>query len=139
MKNKSFALIASLVIAFAILMLNSCSKIWNIDRTPDESSVLKRPPLFVPPDFHLPPPQEKQFSIKEKKSTGKLYKSIKPNPNTSAKNLISEGLTVSDQIFIKNSITLSIKKIHLQNLLIKTIKKRYMSYSFPKQKKNTAI
>ncbi len=49
MRNK--LLLAGIVVAI-VGMLPACSKIGG----PDEFSVLKNPPLVVPPDYHLRPP-----------------------------------------------------------------------------------
>ncbi|MCF8473187.1 MAG: DUF3035 domain-containing protein [Emcibacter sp.] len=49
MQNK---LLLTGVIVAIIAILPACSKMGG----PDEFSVLKNPPLIVPPDYHLSPP-----------------------------------------------------------------------------------
>lgn len=49
MRNK--LVLTSMILAI-VGMLPACSKLGG----PDEFSVLKNPPLVVPPDYHLRPP-----------------------------------------------------------------------------------
>lgn len=49
MQNK---LILTGVILAIVTMISACSRLGG----PDEFSVLKNPPLVVPPDYHLRPP-----------------------------------------------------------------------------------
>jgi len=107
MKNKSFTFIAAFIVTVtaATFMLSACNsnskKALGLDHNaPDESNVLKRPPLSVPPDFHLPSPKEDEKLIKNKNSFDQPI-SVVTNPSQPNITSIKEELTASDQIFIR--------------------------------------
>ena len=101
MKNKLFTHIFT--ISIVMFLVNACSndtkKTLGLDHSiPDESTVLKRPPLYVPPDFDLPPPKDEETSIQSDSTDNFSTKNTSKPQQVSVAS--AKKLTPSDKIFL---------------------------------------